>query len=152
MTDFLSDNLWIVWGVLALLLLAIELSSGDFFVTCFAVGCLAACGVSLIPNCALWVQLLIFAVGSILSLWLLRPALVKKLHKGGAERESNADAIIGRIGIVSETIEPDGYGRVKLDGDDWKAVSENGLGIAKGTKVEIVARESIIITVKESIK
>ena len=60
---------------------------------------------------------------------------------------SNADAIIGRTGEVTEAIKAGGYGRVKLDGDDWKAQSDCAADLEIGTKVRIVGRESIIIKV-----
>ena len=47
-----------------------------------------------------------------------------------------------------ETIETGGFGRVAIDGDVWKAVSEDGTAIEKGQKVTVVSRDSIIITVK----
>jgi len=63
--------------------------------------------------------------------------------------KTNADALIGREGRVSEDINPvSGKGRVAIDGDDWKAVSADGAPIAKGTIVEVVGRDSVIITVK----
>ena len=49
---------------------------------------------------------------------------------------------------TSETIEAEGYGRVAIDGDDWKAVSANGGRIEKGDNVKVVGRDSIIITVE----
>ena len=74
--------------------------------------------------------------------------MLKFLHKNEVNRASNADALIGRIGKVSEGIKENGYGRVALDGDDWKAVSSDGKEITKGENVKIVGRESIIITVE----
>jgi len=70
------------------------------------------------------------------------------LHKGGDNRASNIDALIGRVGTVIESIEPNGNGYVKVDGDEWKAVSNSNEPILKGQKVEIIGRESIIVTVK----
>ena len=70
------------------------------------------------------------------------------MHAAGEERLSNADALIGRIGIVIEPILADGSGYVKVDGDEWKAVSNVPETIEKGSKVEIIARDSIIVTVK----
>ena len=39
-------------------------------------------------------------------------------------------------------------GRVKLDGDDWKAVTDSAEVLPVGETVEIVARESLILSVK----
>ena len=73
--------------------------------------------------------------------------MLKHLHRNEDSRVSNADAIIGRIGRVSETIEKNGYGRVAIDGDDWKALSQDGEAIEKDTNVKVISRDSIIITV-----
>ena len=104
-------------------------------------------GVSLI-DAPFWLQVLVFAVFSMLSLRLLRPRLVKFIRRNADNRVSNADALIGRIGEVSETIKADGYGRVKIDGDDWKAETDDEDDIAVGEKVRVTDRESIIIKVR----
>jgi len=65
--------------------------------------------------------------------------------------KTNADAIVGRIGVVSERIDAEQHtGRVAIDGDDWKAVSKDGVTIEKGKSVKIVKLDSIILTVVES--
>ena len=71
-----------------------------------------------------------------------------RFHAYGENRLSNADALIGRIGIVIEAIPAGGSGYVKVDGDEWKAVSQVPQEIKKGNKVEIIGRDSIIVTVK----
>lgn len=147
MIEFFTSNLWLLWMIISLVCLILELSSGDFFILCFAIGAavsaiLAACGVSLT-----W-QIVAFAVMSALSLLLVRPALIKKLHKPHRVRLSNAEAMIGQTGRVSEGIEANGYGRVAIDGDDWKARSADGSAIGEGTRVRVVKMDSIIITVK----
>jgi len=147
MIEFLTSNLWLIWIIISIVCLILELSSGDFFILCFAIGAavsaiVAGCGLSLT-----W-QIITFAVVSALSLLLVRPTLLKKLHKPSRERLSNAEAMIGQQGRVSEDIEAGGYGRVAIDGDDWKAVSADGSAIAKGERVRVVKMESIIITVE----
>ena len=94
-----------------------------------------------------WLQVVVFAMFSVLSIFYLRPSLVALLNHDADRRVSNADAIIGRTGEVTEAIKAGGYGRVKLDGDDWKAQSDCAADLEIGTKVRIVGRESIIIKV-----
>jgi membrane protein implicated in regulation of membrane protease activity len=147
MIEFLTSNLWLIWVIISIVCLILELSSGDFFILCFAIGAavsaiVAGCGASLT------VQIIVFAVVSALSLLLVRPALIKKLHKPNRERLSNADAMIGQEGRVSEPIEAGGYGRVAIDGDDWKAQSADGSAIDKNVRVRVVKMESIIVTVE----
>lgn len=146
MIQFFTSNPWLIWIIISIICLILELSSGDFFLLCFAIGAavgaiVAGCGLSLT-----W-QIILFAIASTLSLLLVRPALLKKLHKPQRERLSNAEAMIGQTGRVREDIEAGGYGRVAIDGDDWKAVSADGSAIDKGTIVRVVKMDSIILTV-----
>ena len=63
--------------------------------------------------------------------------------------KTNVDALVGRKGIVSERIDASQHlGRVAIDGDDWRAVSNDGSVIEKGTSVEILKNDSIILTVR----
>lgn len=149
MIDYFSENLWQMWALVSVVCLILELTNGDFFIMCFAIGAaisaiLSACGFSFYAGLAM------FAVASVLSIFFVRPTMLKRLHKNEEGRVSNADAIIGRIGKVSQRIENDGYGRVAIDGDDWKALSVDGRAIEKGDRVKVVGRDSIIITVEKA--
>lgn len=146
MVEYLMANIWQVWIVVAVLCLIVELSTGGFFVICFAIGGIAAAIVSIVGG-VYW-QLSIFVVASVASIFMVRPFALKYLHFGKDHVMSNADAIIGRIGKVSQAIPIGGYGRVAIDGDDWKAQSTTAsAAIPEGTSVKVVARESIIIDV-----
>ena len=147
MIDYFASHLWQLWALVSFICLILELTNGDFFIMCFAIGGVCAAIASAL-GVGFYGGLLVFAICSVLSLWLVRPTALKYLHKNADERVSNADALMGRIGRVSETIEAEGYGRVAIDGDDWKAVSANGGGIEKGANVKEVGRDSIIITVE----
>lgn len=147
MIEYFSQNLWQVWAIIAVVSLILELFSGDFFIMCFAIGAAvsllcALCGLSLTA------QIIFFSVASVLSVLFVRPVALKYFHRNDPQRASNADALLGREGRVSQTIVAGGDGRVAIDGDDWKAVSADGSAIAQGTPVRVVGRESIIITVE----
>ena len=147
MIEFFTSNLWLIWVIISIVCLILELTSGDCFILCFAIGAavsaiVAGCGANLT------VQIIVFAIVSVLSLLLVRPTLLKKLHKPNRERLSNAEAMIGQQGRVSEAIAAGGYGRVAIDGDDWKALSADGSAIDKGTTVRVVKMDSIILTVE----
>ena len=141
MIAYLVTHLWLIWTFIFLLCLILELSSGDFYVICLAVGAVVPIVVSFFTP--LWLQILLWALSSVFSIWLVR-----HLRTAGDARLSNADALIGRIGVVIADIPADASGYVKVDGDEWKAVSQNGMPITSGNRVEIVSRESIIVTVK----
>ena len=147
MIEFFTSNLWLIWVIISIVCLILELSSGDFFLLCFAIGSavaaiIAGCGATLT-----W-QIILFAVVSALSLLLVRPALIKKLHKPHRVRLSNAEAMVGQEGRVSERIEANGFGRVAIDGDDWKARSVDDNAIEKDQRVRVVKMDSIIAIVE----
>ena len=147
MIEYFTSNVWLIWLLVSLLCMVAELTSGDLYILCFAIGSLgAALAAALGLN---WVgQILVLVICSLLCIFFFRPVALRWLHRNDSDRQSNADAIIGRIGTVSETIDANGYGRVALDGDDWKAISSDGQTIEKGERVKILQRESIIITVE----
>lgn len=146
MLDYITSNLWQLWTVLAVGCLIMELVSGGFFIICFSVGAVAAALTTLVGGLGL--QVFAFVVFSALSIFLVRPFALKYLHDDKPAPVSNADAIIGRIGRVSETITAGHFGRVAIDGDDWKAqASTTKHDISVGQLVKVVGRESIIIDV-----
>lgn len=146
MVDYLTSNLWLLWTLVSILFLILELTSFTFYLMCFAIG--AACSiVAAVVGLPFWAQLLVFAVASVFCVFAVRPFAVKYLHPNHADRESNADALIGREGIVIEPISAEKPGYVKVDGDEWRAITPDGSSIARGTQVRIVKMESIVVTV-----
>ena len=138
-----------IWLIAAIVLVIIELLTAGFGVICFAIGALFSALVAYFDANLIW-QLVVFAAASLLSFLFVRPVVLRFLDKKSKDVKTNADALIGKIAVVSEFIDPEkNEGRVAIDGDDWKAVSVDGSKIDKGEKVEIVSRDSIILTVKQ---
>lgn len=145
MIELINENLWATWAIIALVCLITELFTGSFYIICFSVGAIAAVLVSFLGD--IYVQLAVFIVVSFTSIFLVRPLVMRWLHHENDFVPSNADAIMGRMAMVSQDIPANGYGRVALDGDDWKATAKESL--SKGEKVIIVDRDSIILTVEK---
>ena len=68
--EYLSHNLWLIWTSVMFICLILELSSGDFYVTCFAIGALISIPVALV-GAPFWVQVVVWAICSMLSIWLV---------------------------------------------------------------------------------
>ena len=137
-----------IWLIATLILVIIEICTAGFGVICFAFGALFAALVAVLGLNLTW-QILVFAVVSLLTFIFLRPVAMRLLDKKSKDVNTNADALVGRKAVVSERIDAAQHtGRVAVDGDDWKAVSEDGSVFEKGTEVEIVKLDSIILTVK----
>lgn len=147
MIDYLLSNMWQLWAVITVLGLILELTSGDFFLMCIAIG--AAGAAITAPFAGIYVQLIVFSVLTIIGLWQVRPFAIRYLRGKGTKRVSNADALIGRKGVVSMTIEAKGFGYVAIDGDRWKAVAIDDSEITDGTRVTVIGRESTILTVEK---
>ena len=147
MIDYLIANMWQVWAVVSIVCLILELSSGDFFIICFSIGAVFGIIAAVLGLNVYW-QLFIFAIFSLLSIFFVRPVALRYLHKNEPNKPSNADALLGRTGRVTEAIPADGTGYVQIDGDQWRAVSSTKTAIDKGTSVRVVGRESTIVTVE----
>lgn len=140
-----------IWLIAAIVLVILEIVTSGFGIICFAIGAaFAAIAAGLEAN-ATW-QIIVFAVVSLLTFIFLRPIVIRFLDSKSKDVKTNADAIVGRKGVVSERIDASQHtGRVAIDGDDWKAVSEDGSSIEKGETVEIIKIDSIILTVKKQL-
>jgi len=150
MIDYLAQHLWQMWAVVAVVCLILELTAGDFFIICFSIGAVFAAITAAVGG-GIYLQLLMFAIFTLISLFWVRPFAQRYLHKGEDNRVSNADALMGRQGRVVEVVKADGFGRVQIDGDIWKAVTNETADIPADSNVRVIGRESTIITV-ETIK
>ena len=136
-----------MWAVIAVVCLILELTAGDFFIICFSIGAVFAAITAAVGG-GIYLQLVMFAVFTLISLFWVRPFAQRYLHKGEDNRVSNADALLGRQGRVVETVKADGFGRVQIDGDIWKAVTNETQDIPEGSNVCVIGRESTVITVE----
>jgi membrane protein implicated in regulation of membrane protease activity len=130
-------SLWQVWVIVGIVLLIMELFTPGFFVACLGIAFL----VTAIPaffGGNVQLQIIVFSLANIVIFLALRPLLLKVLSPDKHATRTNADALIGRDGIVSEKIDPDTYsGRVKVGGEDWRAISNSGEAIGAGQKITV---------------
>lgn len=138
-------EIWHYWAIAAIVFIVGEIFTSGFALICFAVGAIGGAVAAALGASMEW-QLGIFAIVTFVAFLAVRPLLRRFAIKG--EVPTNADALIGRSARVTEPIEKGGLGRVAIDGDIWQAEAENDEHIEVGAKVEVVARESIILTVR----
>lgn len=143
-------EIWHFWIIGALIMFIIEILTTGFAAICLSIGAIAAAVSSAIGS-SLEIQLLWFSIFTLLSFVVLRPFVTKLLKQNKSERKSGIEALIGRTAIVTESIDPENNkGRIAVDGDNWKAVSEDNTFINKDSHVIITKIDSIIVTVKKS--
>ena len=143
-------EIWQIWVIAALVLIIIEIFTSGFAIACLSIGCLLSAIGAYLELSLTW-QFGLFALGTFLGFIFVRPFVIKLMSKKANINKvtTNMDNLIGRKAIVTEKIEKDGYGRVKIDGDDWKARLEDDGEAEVGEKVTILSNESIILTVKK---
>lgn len=142
---FTLFNPAIVWVILALLFAVIEAFTLGLTTIWFCGGAVVAALLAMV-DAPIGVQIAVFLIVSFVLLYFTRPIAQKKL-KVGAEK-TNAEALIGRIGFVTEPIQPFSTGQVKLEGKEWTAIAEDrSTTIEKGTKVVAVKIEGVKLVV-----
>ena len=112
---------WVVWAVVTVLLAIGELfTPGLFFLGPIALAALASTVVAAVGG-ALWLQIVVFGVGSFAAVGLLRPIARRHLTMPRAIR-TGAAALEGAKAIVLQRVDGRG-GRVKIGGEEWSARS-----------------------------
>ena len=127
---------WLAWSIAAALLAVGEIfTPGLFFLGPVALAAVAAT-VAAAAGGAVWLQIVIFGVGSFAAVGLLRPIARAHLKMPHAIR-TGAAALEGTRAVVLQPV--DGHsGRVKIGGEEWSARSYvSGESFDVGTEVEV---------------
>lgn len=136
----------LVWLVLLLLFSAGEAATVGLTSIWFAAGSLAALIAALLGG-ALWLQIALFLVVSLLCLVAARP--LAKRHLNDKVQPTNADRVIGLEAPVTEDIDNlHGKGAVTVNGLTWSARSQDDSVIAAGTLVKILRIEGVKVYVE----
>jgi len=139
MMDWLRDNVWAAWLMIAAVLGLAELASLDFTLLMLAAGALTAAGVAAFFPGLLWLQIVVGLITAAAMLGAIRPMIVRKIHHG-TELKTGTAHIIGRSGTVVKEIHPDGGGSIRLGGELWTARPYDEVStIAPGTRVEVMS-------------
>ncbi|HXH95597.1 MAG TPA: NfeD family protein [Gaiellaceae bacterium] len=110
---------WVGWGIAAVLLAVGEIfTPGLFFLGPVALAAVAA-AVAALVGAALWLQVVVFVLGSFASLGLLRPIAKAHLSMPHAIRTGTA-ALEGARAVVVRRVDEQG-GLVRIGGEDWSA-------------------------------
>jgi len=135
-------GIWIIVGVVALI---IDLLSATLFMLWVAGGCFVAAIVSaLLPEVA-WAPWAAFVVATSVLLYLGRP-MVRRFQQQRIT-PSNVDAVIGREGIVLETIDPvQNTGRVRIGSEEWRARADDQIQSGERVCVLGVEGATLIVT------
>jgi membrane protein implicated in regulation of membrane protease activity len=138
---------WLWWLGAALVLGVVELVTVDLIFLMFAGGALAATVAALIGT-PLWVQVLVFAVVSVVLLLGVRPWAKRILERNTPDTLTNVAAHVGREATVLIDV-TERAGRIKLMGEVWTArAARPGTVLPAGTTVRVVRIDGAIAVVE----
>ncbi|MGQ0443393.1 MAG: NfeD family protein [Methylophilaceae bacterium] len=136
------EAMWI-WGAIGLVLLAVEMATGTFYVLWFAVSALCV-GVTmwLFPNMPPAIQFAMFAILSFssLAIWKLN---YKKTETHSRVGQAQGEEI-GRIGTLTKACGPNQNGTIRftqglMGSREWPAIANTDM--AKDTQARVIAVE-----------
>jgi len=137
----------LLWFLLGLILFLLELVIPGFFIFFFGLGAWLTALVCLFGEPSTNIQILIFAVTSVLSLIALRRMIQKKFfYHNDNLSEKVEDEFTGKEAIVVENFDSDNRGKVEFKGTSWKAESDSPL--KAGQSVKIISKEGFKLKVE----
>jgi len=141
----MHDPVW-SWGILGLILLAVELATGTFYILWFGIaGLCMSIAVWLLPTMSHGIQFLFFAVLSIgsLAIWKITYKPKDDLRVGQSRGEE-----IGRIGTMTSAVSAKQNGRIQfaqgvLGSREWVAISDESIEIGEEAAITSVEGNSL---------
>ena len=132
-----------IWLGILILAFVVEISTAALVSVWFMPGAFIALLLAAM-SVPIWIQVLVFSVISIVML-LLSKTIFKKFIRSKPIENTNADALIGETGIVTEDIDNIvGKGLVKISSQIWSARSSDEMQkIKQGTLVRVKSIEGV---------
>lgn len=137
---------FLFWAAAIVVFVLAEAATTALVSVWFAVGAAAAMLASVFTS-SLAVQFAVFAVVSAITLVIMLPLLAKRRTMRQPPVTNGSPLTIGHRGIVLQDIPQGDMGRVRVDGLDWQARTENGTPLAKDTRCEVKNVDGAVLIV-----
>ncbi|MBN1127465.1 MAG: NfeD family protein [Chitinispirillaceae bacterium] len=134
---------WIIAGVF--MLLSEALTPGGFYLLFIGIAAVITGAVNPLIHTA-WVEIVLFAALSTLSIALMRKPLVERVRK--ATPQSDVPEFIGETARAVSGIPAGREGKVEVRGSVWQARNGGVTDIAQNSLCVIAAREGLSFVVK----
>jgi membrane protein implicated in regulation of membrane protease activity len=138
MFDWIAEHAALTWLAVSVLLAVVELFSMDFVLLMFALGALAAAAATVL-GAPLWLAVAVFAVVSVALLFVLRPALLHRLHSGPTLATGFSN-LVGMSALVLQPVDARD-GRVRIGAEEWSARTKGAEAIDVGVEARVVSIE-----------
>ena len=133
---------WIIWLLVVFFLSFIEVITVNLVTIWFILSAIVSLLLSFFVS-SFTIQFVVFAVLGIVLLLTTGKSL-KRIFDQEKVR-TNADRVIGMIGIVTQKIKKNVIGEVKVDGKTWSAISDNAIDIGEEVLVEKIDGVKLIV-------
>ncbi len=145
--EFIAENLWIAWLLVAVFFLVVELSTTALISIWFVAAAVVVCLLSLFIENIL-AQIVIFVLLSAIFMVVAR-RIYKKHMKSKVNEVDKAQELIGKNATVTEPTNKIN-GRVVIGDIYWRAVTENDEEIPKGENVIIKGVRGTTLVISKS--
>ena len=137
---------WWIWVLIGIFLLAIEFASTTMHVAFFGAGALfVGLLVGLGWRGPLWAQVLVATGVALVSLFVIRPPLMRKLKLNEVKI---VDTMIGEHAIASDDLAVQAIGKAEMRGTTWTAQNVGSAPIARGQRCLVERVDGLTIQIR----
>jgi inner membrane protein len=136
---------WAIWLIVAGVLFIAEMLTLTFYLLWLGVGALIAVAVALISPDGFYVQALAGGIAA-LALTVFTKPLTRRFRQSRGYRDA-IEELVGKQGIVVESISPGSPGIVKVGSESWSATSIDFL--LKDDQVRVISRGTTVLEVQK---
>jgi len=135
------------WFALGLAFFLLEMVVPGFIIFFFGVGAWITAAVCLMFDPGTNLQIIIFGITSLISLFALRRLIQKKFfYNKQSLSEEVEDEFTGKEGIASVDFNSENYGKVEFRGTTWKA--ESSLPVKEGQTIIVLKKVNFTLIVE----
>lgn len=139
---------WHIWAIAGLVFIILEMLTTTFYLGSLGLACFVS-AVAAFLGLGINGQLLVFALAAVAGMVFVRPLVRKLLFSDPAPQRLGAAGLIGQSAVVVDPVgDLSTPGRVKLGGEEWRAVTHEAPPIPAGRIVEITAVDSATLVVR----
>jgi membrane protein implicated in regulation of membrane protease activity len=138
-------ELWVIWLILAGILIVVEMLTLTFYLLWLAIGAVIAAVIDWFWPGYFVLELVVGCIVVII-LTIFTGPITRRFHASKGFKDA-VDELVGKQGIVLEAIAAEVPGIVKVGNETWSAVSHEQL--LKGEVVRVVSRGSAVLQVEK---
>jgi len=145
----MESEYWWIWVVFGILLIVFEIFTAGFIVLWFGIAAI----ITALPvyfGASAGVIIATYGVSILILTVHVRKITIDMMSKRSKMLKTNADAVLGSLGVVVEEVDPiQGTGQVRVGKEIWTAHHEGSEKLAVNTQVKVLRIEGAKIIVRK---